>query len=78
MLPLNDYLWLKDYELNRLPDVVARAKKHHMLAEAGLLRRPWLTCQVCRSLWRFGRLLEAAGRRLEQRYAPVALRPAAS
>ena len=62
MLPPNDYLSMKDYELNRLPDVLARAEQHRLLVEAGLMRaRPrlwWLSCQVCRSLWRLGRLLE--------------------
>ena len=76
MLPPNDYLSMKDYELNRLPGVLAKAETHRLLAEAGLIRRPWLTCQVCRSLWRLGRLLVTAGQRLEQRYAPMAPSPA--
>ena len=70
MLPPNDYLAMKDYELNRLPDVLAKAEQNRLLREAGLIRRPWLTCQVCRSLWRLGRLLVTAGQRLERRYAP--------
>jgi hypothetical protein len=77
MLPLNDYILVKDYELNELPAVVAKAEQHRLLAEAGLIRRPWLSCQVCRSLWRLGRLLVTAGQRLEQRYAPLTLKPAA-
>jgi hypothetical protein len=83
MLPPNDYLSMKDYELNRLPDVLARAEQHRLLVEAGLIRRPplrapwaWLNCQVCRSLWRLGHLLETAGHRLEQRYAPMIPTPA--
>ena len=40
MLPPNDYLAMKDYELNRLPDVLARAEQHRLLVEAGLIRRP--------------------------------------
>ena len=75
MLPLNDYVMLKDYELNKLPAVVARAERHRLLAEAGLIRRPWLSCQVCRSLWRLGRMLVSAGLRLERRYAAAALNP---
>ena len=78
MLPPNDYLAMKDYELNRLPDVLAKTETHRLLAEAGLIRRSplcapsvWLTCQVCRSLWRLGRLLVTAGQRLERRYAPM-------
>jgi hypothetical protein len=76
MLPPNDYLSMKDYELNRLPDVLAKAETHRLLAEAGLIRRPWLTCQVCRSLWRLGRLLATAGQRLERRYSPMMPNPA--
>ena len=83
MLLLNDYLSMKDYELNRLPDVLARAEQNRLLREAGLMRRPalcaplvWFSCQVCRSLWRLGRLLESAGQQLEQRYAPMRPNPA--
>jgi hypothetical protein len=83
MLPPNDYLVMKDYELNRLPDLLARAEQNRLLREAGLMRRHalcapsvWLSCQVCRSLWRLGRLLELAGQRLERRYAPVMPNPA--
>lgn len=73
MLPLNDYILLKDYELNKLPVILARAEEHRLLSEAGLIRRPWLSCQVCRSLSRLGHLLVTAGQRLEQRYAPMTL-----
>ncbi len=76
MLTPNDYVMLKDYELNRLPVVKANAEKHRLLVEAGLVRRPWVSCQVCRSLWRLGRVLATAGQRLERRYAPMTLRPA--
>ena len=75
MLPPNDYLSMKDYELNRLPNVLAKAETHRLLAEAGLIRRPWLSCQICRSLWRLGHLLETMGQRLERRYAPMAPTP---
>jgi hypothetical protein len=71
MLPPNDYLSMQDYELNRLPDILARAEQTRLLREAGLMRRPWLSCQMCRSLWRLGRLLATAGQRLERRYAPM-------
>ena len=40
MLPPNDYLAMKDYELNRLPDVLARAEQNRLLREAGLMRGP--------------------------------------
>jgi len=76
MFPLNDYVALKDYQLNREPVVAKRAEEHRILAEAGLIRRPWLTCQACRALWRFGRMLIAAGRHLEQRYEHLAFQPA--
>jgi hypothetical protein len=76
MLPPNDYLAMQEYELNRLPNVLAKTEQHRLLVEAGLIRRPWLTCQVCRSLWRLGRLLVRAGQRLEQRYAPMVPSPA--
>jgi hypothetical protein len=76
MLPPNDYLSMQEYELNRLPDVIAKTEQHRLLVEAGLIRRPWLTCQVCRSLWRLGRMLVTAGQRLEQRYAPMVPSPA--
>jgi hypothetical protein len=73
MLPPNDFVLLEDYRLNRLPHVLSKAEEHRLLREAGLIRRPWLACQVCRSLWRLGRLLVTAGQRLERRYAPVSL-----
>jgi hypothetical protein len=70
MLPVNDYVLLKDYELNKLSAVLTKAEEHRLLSEAGLIRRPWLSCQVCQSLWRLGHLLVTTGQRLEQRYAP--------
>ena len=76
MIPFNDYLYLKDFQLNKEPEMLARARQHHLLAEAGLLRQPWLTCHVCRSLWRLGHLIETFGQRMEQHYAPLALKPA--
>lgn len=76
MLPPNEYELVKHYKLNKLPAVIAKAEEHRLLTEAGLLQRPWLTCQICHSLWRLGRALVVAGHRLEQRYAPLALRPA--
>ena len=57
MLPLNDYLYLKDYKLNRLPEVEANAEEYRLLEEGGLVRRSWLSCQICRSLWRLGHAL---------------------
>ncbi len=71
MLPLNDYYYLKDYQLNREPMVAANAETHRLLKEAGLVKRPWLSCQICRSLWRLGRALVSTGQRLERRYGPL-------
>ena len=76
MLLPNDYGLMRDYELNGLPDVLARAEQNRLLREAGLMQRPWFTCQVCRSLWRLGRLLVTAGQRLEHRYSPMRPSPA--
>lgn len=71
MFPLNDYCYYKDYELNRLPKVKEEAEKRRLLEEAGIIRRPWLSCQVCRSLWQLGHTMVKAGRRLERRYGPL-------
>lgn len=75
MFPMDEYSWRKDYELNRLPEVMALVKQHRLLREAGLVQRSWLSCHVCRTLWRLGRMLVSAGQRLEQRYASPALKP---
>ena len=83
MFPTNDYLWQKEFELNRQPEVLARVEQRRLLKEAGLDRRPWLSCQICHSLWHLGHVLVTAGQRLERRYAhaerpgPAVLRPAA-
>jgi hypothetical protein len=58
MLPQNDYILLKDYELNKLPVILAMAEEHRLLSEAGL---------------RLGHLLVKEGQGLEQRYAPMTL-----
>ena len=75
MLPPNDYMAFKDYELNRLPPILAKARQHGLLSEAGLTRRPWFSRLVCGSLARLGRMLVTAGRWLERHYAPPALAP---
>ncbi len=76
MLPPSDYDLRKNYELNRLPAVLVKAEQHRLLSEAGLIRRPRLSFQAFRSLWRLGRMLVTAGQRLERHYAPTALSPA--
>jgi hypothetical protein len=75
MYPVDEYTLWKDYKLNKEPAVAAAADQHRMLRDAGLIRRPWLTCQICRSLWLLGHALARAGQWLERRYAPVALQP---
>ncbi len=71
MLPPNDYYLYQDYELNRLPKIKEDAEKRRVLEEAGLIPRPWLSCQICRSLWQLGRTMVKAGQRLEHRYRPL-------
>jgi hypothetical protein len=69
MLPQNDYLIEREFLDYRRHDLMAEAGKLQLLRRAGMARRPWLTCQICRTLWQLGHLMVAAGRRLEQRYA---------
>jgi hypothetical protein len=76
MLPQDEYFLLKDYRLNELPAVLERGRRHALLREAGLSRRHWFSCQVCRSLWRLGHTLVTTGQWLERRYANAALNPA--
>jgi len=73
MLPPNDYTLMQDYEKNKLPAIMTSAEEGRMLREAGLIRQPWLSCQIFHSLWHLGRALVAAGQRLERRYAPLTL-----
>ena len=72
MLPQNDYLIQRDLDY-RLEGIQVDARQRRLLRSAGIARRNWLTCQVCRSLWRLGRLLITTGLRLERRYAPMGL-----
>ncbi len=74
-LPSEYYTSSKDYELNKAPDAAAKAEHNRLLVEAGLLRRSWISCQVCRSLWRLGHSMVTTGLRLEQRYGPPVLEP---
>ena len=73
MLPQNDYLMQREYLDYQLGALADDARQRHLLASAGIVRRNWLSCQVCRSLWRLGRLMITTGLRLEQRYAPMRL-----
>ncbi len=75
MLLPTDYLAVKDYELNRLPLIVADARQHQMLADAGLIGRPWYSRLFCSLLARLGRALAAVGDRPARRHAPSALAP---
>jgi hypothetical protein len=73
MLPQNDYLMQREYLDYRVDALAEDARQRRLLSDAGIVRRPWLSCQVCRSLWRLGHLMVTAGHRLEQRYAPMSL-----
>lgn len=75
MLPPSDYELRKNYELNTLPAVLERGRRRVLLREAGLEQRRWISCQVCKSLWRLGHSLVVAGTYLEKRYQRTALRP---
>jgi hypothetical protein len=76
MYPLDEYTLSQDYKLNELPAVLEKGRRHALLRDAGLIQRRSFSCQVCRSLWRFGHGLVAAGQWLERRYEHAALSPA--
>ena len=77
MIPQNELMLPPlEFWLDHLDDIRAQAEQHRQLKAAGLVQSHWLTCQVCRSLWRLGQLLVSAGLRLERRYAPSGLSPA--
>jgi hypothetical protein len=76
MLPQNDYRLQKEYIDYYIEPLKEDARQRLLLRNAGLVRHSWLSCQVCRSLWRLGGLMVTAGLRLEQRYTPVRLRHA--
>ena len=73
MLPQNDYLIQRDYLDYHTAALAEDARQRRLLHNAGLTRRTWFSCQVCRSLYRLGRLLVTTGLRLEHRYAPARL-----
>ena len=76
MLPPNDYLSMKDYELNRLPDVLARAEQNRLLARSrpdapaparrtfGVAHVPGVPIALAA-----GTPVGVTGQRLERRYA---------
>ena len=74
MLPQHDYLIEKelDYQLGELRREIASQR---LQRAAGLRTKPWLSCQVCRVLFNFGRMLVSAGWRLERRYGPAGAYP---
>ena len=76
MWPQNELMQSPEQFTCRLERVSAESEQNRMLRQAGLIRRPWLSCQACRALWRLGRLMMTAGQRLEQRYAAARLSPA--
>ena len=72
MIPPNDYLTQRDLDY-QLEAITKDVMERRLLRSSGIVSRNWLSCQVCRSLWRLGRLLITTGLRLERRYAPMAL-----
>lgn len=73
MLPQNDFLLQHEFLDHRRAEIQAEVKKRSLLRQAGIIARPWLTCQICHTLWHLGRALIQAGQRLERRYAAAAL-----
>ena len=71
MIPPNDYLIQQDLDY-QLEAITKDAMERRLLRNSGIVSRNWLSCQLCRSLWRLGSLLIKTGVRLERRYAPMA------
>ncbi len=71
MLP-NEYLAFKDFELNRRPAMLAEARTHQLLREAGLAPRSRLAPLARWALARLGSLLVLTGGWLERRATLVA------
>ena len=76
MLQMNEQRLLMEYHRHREPEAAAKAERARQLAEftVPVEKKPWLTCELCELLWQLGHLLEAAGLRLERRYAPFHMR----
>lgn len=73
MLPQIDYLIEREYLGCRVDAIRSEVERSRSFGRAGSERRAWLSCQICHTLWHLGRLLVAAGGRLERRYASAAL-----
>lgn len=76
MLQMSEQRLLMEYHLHQEPAVAANSERARQLAECTVPveQRPWLTCEIFDLLWQLGHLLEAAGLRLERRYAPFHMR----
>jgi hypothetical protein len=76
MLQMNEQRLLMEYHRHREPEAAAQAERARQLAEFAVPveQKSWFVCEVFDLLWQLGHLLEAAGVRLEQRYAPFHLR----
>jgi hypothetical protein len=73
MLPQNDFLVQHEFLDYKLQGLKVEVDQRRLLHRAGMVRRPWVTCQICRTLWQLGRLMVTAGQRLERRYAVPSL-----
>ncbi len=74
MLP-NEYIAFKDYELNRRPPLLAEARNHRLLRDAGLIPRSRLGPLAWSMLARLGSLLVMTGGWLERRATPALAAP---
>jgi hypothetical protein len=73
MWPRNEVLQPPENLTFRLERLSAESEQRRLLREAGIVPRPWLSCQICLALWRLGRAMIRTGNRLEQRYAGLQL-----
>ncbi len=76
MLQMNEQRLLMEYHLHQEPAAATKAEHARQLAQFAVPveQKSWFTCEVFDLLWHLGHLLEAAGMRLEQRYAPFHMR----
>ena len=61
-----NYYLLEELRVQQLNDCHDKARMNRICREAGIDRRGWLNCQICRALTLLGRGLVASGRRLQQ------------
>lgn len=73
MLPRNEFLQPPENLTCRLERLSAEAAQRQLLRQAGIIQRPWLSCQICVALWRMGRAMVRTGKRIEERYGGLQL-----